>query len=731
MNQAEKALTAVRSWAQPDRALTWIRSLRAPHRLALMVILLVSTFFNFWQLGQNGYGNLYYAAAVKSMGSNLKAFFFVSLDPAGFVTVDKPPLGFWLQVLSTKIFGFTPWAIFLPQALAGVLSVAILYWLVRRHFGVVAGLIAALTLAVSPISVVTNRNNTIDSTLMLALLVATWATFRAVETRKMRWLILSAVMIGVGFNIKMLEAYLVVPAFALAYLLSSPQTWVQRLLRLAGAGVMMLSISLIWVLGVDIIPASLRPYVGSTQDNSELSLAFGYNGLQRLTGNAGAGGGGRAPSGGARDFAFPGNGGFGGQPPAFAGGNGNASGFTPPTAAGGNGGPGGNFGGGGGAGSVGMFNTGNPGLFRLFTPPLGGQIVWMLPIALIGILALAVHRQFRPRDDRQQQSLILWGTWLITMAVFFSVATFYHQYYLSQMAPAIAALAGIGIVTMWEQYLQPGWKGWLLPGALAVTALEQVYIIATDPTWGSWLIPVILVPSAIAALALAVARWRPELNIPRTVRVAAVTVGLGILLLTPTIWSAYPAVTNTTQDLPIAGVSNGLAGGGGGSSAVQVDTNLIDYLEAHQGSATYLVATTSSNTADPIILATGKAVMALGGFTGSDPILTTTQLQALVKQGVVKYFLLDGGSAATASSATSTSSEVAQDTGGSGTSAFGGGNSQSSLVQWVQQNCTVVSASAYASTGTGPSGSAPPSGTQTAQGGIGGNQALYVCSSSS
>jgi 4-amino-4-deoxy-L-arabinose transferase-like glycosyltransferase len=190
--------------------------------LALAGVMLVSLFMNFYQLGQNGFGNLYYAAGVRSMLDNWHNFFFVAYDPGGFVTLDKPPLGFWLQVISAKIFGFTAFSVYLPQALAGVLSVALLYHLVRRHFGEVAGLLAALALALSPISVVTNRNNTIDSTLALALLLGAWAVLKAAESGKLRWLLLSAVAVGIGFNIKMMEAYLVVPAYGLLYLLAAP-----------------------------------------------------------------------------------------------------------------------------------------------------------------------------------------------------------------------------------------------------------------------------------------------------------------------------------------------------------------------------------------------------------------------------------------------------------------------------------------------------------------------------
>lgn len=245
-------------------------------RLALAGVMLVSIFMNFYQLGQSGFGNLYYAAAIRSMLDNLHNFFFVSFDPGGFVSIDKPPLGFWLQAASAKIFGFTPFSIFLPQALAGVLSVLLLYHLVRRHFGVTAGLLAALALAISPISVLTNRNNTIDSTLVLVMLLGAWAVLRAAERGKLRWLLLCAVFVGLGFNIKMLEAYLVVPAYGLLYLLAAPRRIWVRIGHLALAGLLMLTISLSWAVAVDLTPAASRPYVGSSQNNSEISLALGY-----------------------------------------------------------------------------------------------------------------------------------------------------------------------------------------------------------------------------------------------------------------------------------------------------------------------------------------------------------------------------------------------------------------------------------------------------------------------
>src|SRR6266436_1918944 len=320
---AEITAAITQAEPEPEHAAEGKKHFPAWHRLALVGITLISVFMNFYQLGQNGFGNLYYAAGVRSMLDNWHNFFFVAYDPGGFVTIDKPPLGFWLQVASAKLFGFTPFSVFLPQALAGVLSVLLLYYLVRRHFGVVAGLLAALALAVSPISVVTNRNITIDSTLALVLLVGAWAVMRAAETGRLRWLLLSAAVVGIGFNVKMLEAFLVVPAYGLLYLLAAPISLWKRIGQLALAGIVLLAISLSWALVVDLTPASMRPYVGSSQNNSEISLALGYNGINRLVGQFGRGGNATAPRG--NGGAFP-----GGAPPTFpgtspAGTNGNAA----------------------------------------------------------------------------------------------------------------------------------------------------------------------------------------------------------------------------------------------------------------------------------------------------------------------------------------------------------------------------------------------------------------------
>src|SRR6266849_4259580 len=356
------------------------KRLFAWHRLGLVGVTLISVFMNFYELGKNGFGS-YYPAAVLSMTDSWHNFFFVAYDPGGFVSIDKPPVGFWLEAASAKIFGFNSVSILLPQALAGVLSVWLLYYLVRRHFGVVAGLLAALALALNPISILTNRNVTIDSTLTLVLLLGAWTVLKAAETGRLRWLLLSAFIVGVGFNIKMLEAYLVVPAYGLLYLLAAPRSIWKRIGHLASAGLVLLVVSFSWVVAVDLTPASQRPYVDSTQDNSELSLALGYNGIQRLLGGIfGGRRGGPSPNTSTNATNSSGN--------TSRNGTSSTAG-TPPTNGNGGSTNSGRNGAGrqqpGAGGFGGIFDTGAVSPLRLFQESLGSQVSWLLPIALLGM----------------------------------------------------------------------------------------------------------------------------------------------------------------------------------------------------------------------------------------------------------------------------------------------------------------------------------------------------------
>ncbi len=694
---------------------------RLAQRISLVVILLLAAFLNFFQLQQNGYGNTYYAAAVKSMLTSWHNFFFVSFDPGGFVTVDKPPLALWIQTASAKIFGFSGFSLLLPQALAGIISVYVLYRLVRRAFGPTAGLLAALALAITPITVAMNRDNNMDTLLVLTLLLATWCIIKASESGSLRWLLLSAVLVGLGFNMKTLEAYLIVPAFGLLYLLSSPLSWRKRIWHLALALLILLVISLSWLVAIDLTPASQRPYVGSSQTNSEIELALGYNGLQRLTGIG-------QPGAGASSSSQP------------------LSSSPAPTG----------FPGGGGANNP-FSEGGSPSILRMFTPQLGGQVSWLLPLALVGMVALGWQTRLRLPLSRQHQALVLWGIWLLTTGAFFSVASFFHSYYLVTVAPAICALSGIGLVLLWRAYRQgtkTDWRTWMLPLALLLTAAEQVYILLSYTPWNSVLTPLILVLSLLSALGLVLAKVRPGMRMAQAVQRPAVTVSMIALLLTPAVWSIYTALIPENSTLPTGGpmlatsgsmnfpggaargaggANRGRPSGGGmpGFGGEQDNSKLISYLEANQGSSRYLLATQNATSAAPFIIATGKPVMAMGGFIGADPILNQQQLENLVKVGTVRYFLLSGP-LDTSTLPANIRAEV-EKMFGSGGSPFGNNVTTS----WVRKNCTVVPTNLWQSSSQSsgrlpnPTNGQPGPGNQ-AGGGMGGfggmSNQLYNCS---
>ncbi len=703
----------------PQKLATW-------HWIALGGIVLIAAVLNFYNLGQQGYPNMYYAAAIKSMLQSWHNFFFVSFDPGGFVTVDKPPLGFWFQVASAKLFGLSPFSVLLPEALAGVIAVGVLFQLVRRVFGPIAGLIAALVLALMPVSVVTSRNNTIDSILVLTVLLAAWAVSYAAEMGKLRWLLVSALLVGLGFNIKMLEAYLVVPALGLVYLLGAPLRLRTRIGHLVLATLLLLVVSLSWATIVDLTPANQRPYVGSSGTNSELNLAFGYNGIQRLTGNifgrGNRGGGGSGRTDTANGNTPPANGGFpggapagtpGGQATTGTGANNPPVGFT-------------------------VGETGSPGILRFFNQALGGQISWLLPFALLSMLALAWQSRLRLPLNRRQQALVLWGVWLLTMMIFFSIAGFFHSYYLTMVSPAVAALVGAGLVTMWQAYARANWRGWLLPLALLVTAAVQVYLLSSFPIWSNQLSPFIIGLCALAALMLIVAQLLPKLRVPRALMTAA-TAGLLALLIAPTVWSAVSI--GRSDSLPSAGpaAQRGFGGGAGGADRAgrgagaagtagfgglggqdqQANPLLVNYLLSHQGNTRFLLATMNSMSADAIILDTGEPVMALGGFAGADQIVTQPQLVQMINNNTVRFFLLQSLRFDPSQLPPGIPAEIREELErgqfpGGGVGGPGGFGAASQVSSWVTSHCTVVPAAQWQS-------------STSTTGGFGGAGQLYDC----
>ncbi|EKF35777.1 MULTISPECIES: glycosyltransferase family 39 protein [Bacillus] len=632
----------------------------------LIIILLIAAFLYTYQIWQNDSANQYYLAAVKSMSKSFHHFFYASFDASGFVSIDKPPVVLWIQTISALIFGFHTWSVILPQALAGIGSVLLLYIMIKPVFGQGAARVSAAVMALTPIAAAVSRTNNIDSMLVFTLLAGAYFLMRAVKSGKLRWLIMAFVLIGIGFNMKMLQAYMVLPAFIFYYVIAARVPLKKKILSLLCSLVVLACVSLSWAVTVDMTSESQRPYVGSSQTNSVLELAFGYNGTERLLGQTtGKSFGEMNQQAGAM---MPDGSGVGGtsddqsnrnqQPPS-------QNQMMPPHQGGAGGTPPGNTVSGQ---SMNMYGTGNPGVFRLFQSALSGQISWMLPFALFGLLGMIIS-WWRDRKSQvnewkvnEWKQTLFWTAWLIPAAGFFSVASFFHHYYLIMLAPPIAALCGIGAKKMGELFTsQKGISAYLLPAAIAVTGIFQGYILSNYTTQISsvWMYTIAIAGVSIAILLL---MYKEKQLIKKRLMIIAMTT----LLLIPGFWSATPIIYGGNSVLPEAGVQ--LASSNGGNMFTSsVDQDLLTYLKAHQTGETYLFATLTTVTAAPYIIDEDENVMALGGFNGTDPILTVKKLKTLIQQGKVKYFLL-------------------QDNQSSG---------NSDLVSWIKSHGTAISSEEY------------------------------------
>jgi 4-amino-4-deoxy-L-arabinose transferase-like glycosyltransferase len=636
--------------------------------IGLAAIVALAAVLRFSNLGALGYANHYYTAGITSMLQSWHNFFFVAAEPGGAVSIDKPPVGLWLQAFSAYFLGVNGFAVLLPEILAGLASVVVLYHLVRRSFGTVAGWLAALALAITPIVAATDRNNTMDSTLILTLLLSAWAFIKATESRKLRYLLLGAVLVGIGFNIKMLQAYLPLPAFYALYFLGASDSLRRKIVNLALATVVLLTVSFSWAVAVDLTPADQRPYVGSSGSNSVLELALGYNGIQRLTGMGGSissflarlsgSSSGSAPRlDGNRNGNFPppgqdGSGQF--QPPNFgAGGNG-----QPPQPGGGG------FGGG-------FPGTGQPGALRLFTAPLSKEMSWLLPFGLFSAGLLLVGTR-PPKGGlwvrwplaTEHQALVLWGGWLVIGGVFFSIAGFFHEYYLSMLAAPLAALVGIGAIKLWRMRERHPWLaiGLLLLAAGATLAFQA--FTATSFISTAWWLPfTILLFVMGAALLVTSAGWQV-----RYTSVSGFACVMAALLLTPGLWSGLTTLNSSdNQSLPAA--YSGRASGPANNGDLQINQALLDYLTANTRGIEYLMAVPSSMQGADYVIATGRPVLYLGGFSGQDKVVTAGNLAQMVAHGELRYIYWNA----------------------SGGNGFGGqrGN-QSDISAWLTSACTPV-----------------------------------------
>jgi 4-amino-4-deoxy-L-arabinose transferase-like glycosyltransferase len=585
------------------------RPARRPARhLAVGFLLAATALLYLWDLGASGWANAYYSAAAQAGAANWKALFFGATDAAGGITLDKTPASVWLMALSVKVFGLSSWSVLVPQALEGVAAVGLLYATVRRVAGPAAGLLAGAAFALTPVAVLMFRFNNPDALLTLLLVAGAYCTVRATEKASVRWLMLAGAAVGFAFLTKMLQAFLVLPAFGLAYLVAAPTGLGRRIAHLgAGLGAMVVAGGW-WVLAVELTPAGSRPFIGGSQTNSVLELTLGYNGFGRLTGDE--------------------VGSVGGSP-------------------------------GGGWGSTGWS--------RLFSGEMAGGIAWLLPAAVLALgLGLWLTRR-APRTDRTRAALILWGGWLLlTAAVFSLMQGIIHPYYTVALAPAIAALVGTGALLAWRHRHDVVAAGGLSAGVV-LTTLTAYALLNREPSWQPWLRPVVLM-FGLAAAGLIVLVSQFPIAAQRIVAVVALVVVLlpvasyGIATAaqshTGAIPSAGPAGTGFGPRFGGGGNGGGFtgggprfgAGGGGGGfggmggllNATTPGTELTSLLRNASGKYTWVAAVVGSNNAAGYQLAAGKPVLAVGGFNGTDPFPTLEQFQAYVHSRAIRYFI--GGS---------------------------------------------------------------------------------------
>jgi 4-amino-4-deoxy-L-arabinose transferase-like glycosyltransferase len=672
---ASRTLISVRQrWADRGRSLVrgrtddpaWVRP-------SLLALLLATALLYLWGLGASGWANSFYSAAVQAGSTSWKAMFFGSSDAASSITVDKPPAALWIMALSVRLFSLSSWSILVPQALEGVAAVGVLYLAVRRTSGIQGGLIAGAVLAATPVAALMFRFNNPDALLVLLMTIAAYGVIRAIENGSTRWLLAVGALIGFGFLTKQLQALLLVPAFALAYLICAPTTVRRRIVQLLYAGGTMIAAAGWWIAIVQLTPARYRPFIGGSQHNSILELTLGYNGFGRLTGNE----------------------------TGSVGGGGNAAG-----------------------------RWGSTGWSRLFGSEMGGEIAWLLPTALI-LLGIGFWFTRRaPRTNAVRAALIVWGGWLVVTALTFSYAKgIIHPYYTVALAPAIGGVIGVSVAGLWR--LRHDVMANLLLGlTVAVTVCWQFVLLNRVAAWQPWLRYSVLVAGIATALLLIVAsRLAPKVS------TAVASVALVAALAAPTAYSIATAATPHSGAIPSAGpagftssigggpgggmpfgggrngtppggfrsgfggaqgglagsAQGGLAGGGtgsraGGGTGAQTgggrtggagglldasapSAAVVAALNANSTKYTWVAAAVGSNSAAGFQLATGKSVMPIGGFNGSDPSPTLAEFKADVAAGKIHYFIASGGRFGAQS---------------------GGSDAASSITSWVQSTFTAT-----------------------------------------
>jgi len=668
--------------AQPQPSMLGKRILPGVTIGTLIVIAIMGFSFALHMLNIDAIGNAneYYTAAVESMLKSWSNFFFVAAEPGGSVTVDKPPLGLWIEAVFAYFLGVSGFSVSLPNILAGVFGIGLLYSMVKKYMGELAGIVAAFVMAVTPVFIATNRNNTMDGMLVFTLLLAAWAFIKATETGKLRWLLLGAFIVGLGFNIKMLQAFLPLPAFYALYFFGAKVGWLKKILNLGIATVLLVAVSLSWAIVVDLVPAENRPYIGSSDDNTVMGLIFGHNGVSRL-GNQRDNGdtppSGTQPNQPSNAFTPPQQnpaqqGQRQGPPPAaleacagqtqgascsFTTQNGNTidgSCITPPNqtelacAPQGvvnqlpNQRPNGNAGG----GTPFSQETGAPGMLRFFTSPLSKQMSWLLPFALISVLlALFGSRIQLPVESGVHKALILWGGWLLTCVVFFSmVSGIFHAYYAIMLAPALGAMVGVGFAQLWSWGKTFSLGGIGLVLTVLVTLGFQIFAATQYNEFSWWMVGTGL----ILGLGIVMMMFSR--------RIAYVAI-LSAALVIPMYWSVMTVTDGSNNNLPtayegqtgngpqdgfLASPAQGQIGADGRGGDRSVNSEMLEYLQANTQGMKYLMAVPSSQQGAQYVIETGRPVLYMGGFSGGDAVVNADDLKQLVANGELRYILYGG-----------------------------------------------------------------------------------------
>ncbi|MGO9196742.1 MAG: ArnT family glycosyltransferase [Acidimicrobiales bacterium] len=544
-------------------------------RPALFGIAAVAAFLYAWRAGS--YLEIYYAAAVRSMSMSWHDFVFGAFDPAGTVSLDKLPGAFWLQALSVRVFGLHTWAIILPQVLEGTLTVVVGYRVVRRLSGAIAGLVAASVLVISPATVTLDRGNISDTLMVLLLVLAANAAVSAVVTGHVRHLLLAGAWLGLAFQAKMIEAWFVLPALALVYLVAAPAGWWRRALGVVAMALAAGVVSLSWMGYVSLTPASHRPYVDGSRDNSVFQQVFVYNGFGRI------------------DEATP------DQLLTRSIGLRIGNGVTPP-----------------------------PAWNRLLVGAEGRDTGWLIPPALIALFAGLVARRKEGRHDLVRVSFLLWGTWLLTFLVVFSASSAINTYYTAALSPAIAGLLGSGLMLAWAHRESVVALSAVAGSAIVATGYALWLLPATATGLPSWLKPVAICLGAAAALVLVLSTWLPR-------RRALVGAGFIVATLAASIVPAVACESIVANRLgpfdtpfqPLV-VTSYIRGFFGGTDSV---VKTLPTLERVRHGAEYLMATQTSALAAPFIYYSGLEVLPIGGFTGTFPDPTLRTLETLIRKG--------------------------------------------------------------------------------------------------